>query len=1528
MAQAEVTGQRRAGQSPDEGRSDAGCGGGTGSRGGRRSRRAARVQARRTAVGAGARVPGTGLSVDECGCSFPGKILRAMDNDLHVVQQVRSARLKGIRLDILSDEDAGKISAMVINTVNEVSDAAFGLPTSNASECLTCGARTSKDCEGHFGLINFPFTILNPYFMSEVAQILNKICPGCKSVRHSKFKKVDSTSRHHQPRSCRYCAGRPKDGYPKMKFKVSSKDVFAKTAIIAEVNEALLNKNSDRGLAPDYWDVIPKDSAQEYSGLPSNKRVLLPAQVYSILKHVCPRVLEALLKRKNSIFLNCLLVTPNSHRVREFGQRITIIRSEKLSSLEKIYEKQSANDSASSASGLKNIKELLLGKRTDHSFRMVVVGDPRIKVDEIGLPFQIAENVLISDHINLWNWDRLEPCCDFMLYRKGNFSVLRNGQRICIWSKDMLRTGDAICRPLIDGDIVLINRPPSIHQHSLLALSVRILPINSVVSINPLICSPLRGDFDGDCLHGYVPQSVTSRVELNELVSLNKQLHNGQNGQNLLSLSQDSLTAAYLFLEDGVLLNKPEMQQLQMFCSFMPILPAIIKSTSEAAWTGKQLFGLLLPPDFEFAYASNDVCIRQGELVSCSHGSAWLRDSCDNLFQCLLRHCREKALDFLHAAQEVLCEWLSRRGLSVSLSDLYLSSNLQSRKNILDEIYYGLLQAEKLSDISLLMVDCNQDFLVESSEEHENMENFLKEHMSMAQQTKAELFQASISASKSVFWDMQNLVYKYSDKNNSFIAMLKAGSKGNLQKLVQHSMCLGLQHSLAPLSFSVPRHLSCASWNNQKNNFTVHKLHNSHETTDSYIPCSIVANSYLAGLNPLESFVLSLTTRDSSFSGHADVSGTLTKRLMFFMRDLIIGYDGTVRSCYGNQVIQFDYCTEDTFATHSDAFMAGHPVGSLAACALSEAAYSALDQPVSALEPSPLLALKKVLECGVKRSTGCKSASLFLSTRLGRWANGSEYGALEVKDHLESVFFSDIVSEVRICFSRQTNSNTSISPWTCIFHINKAVAKKRRIKLKSVIRALSMNNECTGLKFKISLPKLQITSQVCSEADIDKTSHNIIYISAALTESLKEFSDLDILRDMVIPVLLRTVIKGFLEFKKVDILWKDDANHTRFPKRPSGELYLRVVMSEFCDRTKFWSILKDKCLRIRNIIDWERSYPDDIHDYSEAYGIDTAWQCFVNSLHSAISDTGKTILPEHLFVTANCLSATGEFVPLNAKGLSHQRREANIHSPFSQACFLNPSDCLVKAAKMGQVDALQGSLEALSWGQTPSIGTGCQFDIMYNGTGHEPEKPTDVYTLLSNHVTCAKPNDVAKDLPVRPNGLFPNIKQRQTLVKRMVSQHFSVVGIQKISQRLKRMLKEYPMNSQLKGEDKSTAMRALQFHPRWEEKIGTGVMDIKVGRHPDHKESCFVLIRTDGTEEDFSYNKCIHHALQIVAPEKAKAYKSRKENINRNPEVEPKLLFAASTKVSSPGVWPRRFSGSSNGKAFKGYPFSCCLFIT
>ncbi|KAL3499420.1 hypothetical protein ACH5RR_038513 [Cinchona calisaya] len=1460
----------------------------------------------------------------------------------HSVKLEQTGRLRSISFNILSEVEAVNKSAKLIGAVSEVTDAALGLPNL-INQCTTCGAKDRKKCEGHFGLINFPFTILNPYFLPEVAQILNKICPACKSVRVDKVKSYGSTSIRGHPNNCKYCNGRSRDSYPPMKFKVTSKDVFAETAISAEVSERSSRTRSLHGsMSADYWDIIPSDDQQDPSSLGSNKRVLSHAQVYSILKDVDPRFLESFLKKKSSIFLNGFLLTPNCHRVTELGQHIIFdtktklykklidfrgtanelstrvldcikvskVRSERPSAINSAFSVLGFKDSAFTTPGLKYIKELLLGKRTDHSFRMVVVGDPNIDLGEIGVPRHIAEKLRVSEHVNKWNFSKLERYVTLMVVSGGEICVRRGGRLEKLTITDKLRSEDVLYRPMLDGDTVLINRPPSIHQHSIISLSVRILPINSVLSINPLICSPLRGDFDGDCLHGYVPQSVDSRVELQELVALSKQLLNGQSGRNLLSLSHDSLTAAHLILEEGVTFNKLQMQQLQMFCSFRMQFPAIIKAPGNTCfWTGKQLFSLLIPPGFDYVSSSNGVQINKGEIVTSSNGSSWLWDTDGNLFDSLVKYSKDEVLGFLYAAQEVLCEWLAMRGLSVSLSDLCLTSDPDFRQNMIDEVSCGLQEAELLSSIELLMVDSNQDFLVESNEENERGLDFGAEHISSIQQQKsAVLSQASVSAFKRVFLDIQHLVYHYASKDNSFLSMLKAGSKGNLLKLVQQSMCLGLQHSFVALSFRIPRQLSCAAWNDHK--ISLRKSHGISEHCGSYIPFGVIENSFLSGLNPLECFVHSLTNRDSSFSGHADVSGTLTRKLMFFMRDLSIGYDGTVRNAYGNQLIQFSYNSRETLTpcncsnespgetTHIYDVIGGHPVGSLAACAISEAAYSALDQPISALESSPLLNLKKILDCGVKKISGDKTASLFLTKKLGRQTYGFEYGALEVKDHLQRLIFEDIVSSSMICYSQEKHSRSQISPWVCHFHISKEIVKRRRLRLHSIVDALNMTWKSAKVKLKINLPDLQITGKVCSLAVKQNEKDAKICITVSILERSRNSSlPVDVLRNMVIPFLLGTVIKGFPEFKKVDILWKDCPSSSKSSKSSLGGLYLRVFMSEKCDRAKFWRILVNNCLQIRDMIDWERSHPDDIRDMTSAYGVDAAVNHFLSSLSSAIRDTGKTILPQHLVLTADCLSATGEFVALNAKGLAQQRKETAVYSPFQQACFSSPGDCFVRAAKTGIVDNLEGTVDALSWGMVPSIGTGAQFDIMYAGKGHEPAKSIDIYgdgllgsiANLNQQVKVKLPN---KDYEMSGKSLaqhlfmYDDLATKGCVLPRAVRGHrdietllrdfISLKDIQRLSHSLKQLLNKYDIDCQLSEVDKAVVMTALYFHPRRSEKIGIGALEIKVGYHSKYENSrCFVLVRKDGSVEDFSYHKCVHNALQLIAPDRAKTYESK-----------------------------------------------------
>ncbi|KAI3414692.1 DNA-directed RNA polymerase [Psidium guajava] len=1468
-----------------------------------------------------------------------------MDNDFCEEQQVPSAVLTGVAFNVLSHIEVEKIASISIESVGEVSDSRLGLPNSS-NQCSTCGAKDLKQCEGHFGSIKLPCTILHPYFLSEVAMLLNKICPGCKSVRQDvRVKKSSPNQVHHGTRGCKYCLPTQIDWYPPMKFKVSSKDHFRRTAIIVEIDDSFrrnVQKKLNRKTWPtDYWDFIPKDLEQDESCQRQDKRVLSHAQVYHLLNGVDPTFIRKFISRKDSLFLNCFPVTPNGHRVtevthafshgrlvlddrtrvykklvdfrgtaNELGSRVleclkvSKLNPDKLSSTESAFaQNRKSRDLDFTSSGLRWMKDVVLGKRSDYCFRMVVTGNPNIKLSEIGVPCHIAERLQVSETLNKWNCEKLNAVCSLLLLEKGGMHVRRKGCLVRVSRMKELLFGDTIYRPLTDGDMVLINRPPSIHQHSLLALNAKVLPIASALSINPLCCSPLRGDFDGDCIHGYIPQSVDARVELNELVGVDRQLYNGQSGRNLLSLGQDSLIAAHLILEGSVCLNRFSIQQLKMLCPNELPPPAIVKvpSVEGGIWTGKQLFQMLLPTGLEWFSSSNDIGIRNGEIVF-SEGSGWLRDTDDNLFQRLITFSQSRVLNVLHDAQEVLCEWLSTRGLSVSLSDLYLASDSFSRENMIEEISCGLQEADEACNIKQFMVDSSRDFLAGNGAEISAMA-FGSERLCYEKQKSAALSQASVDAFKRVFRDIQSLAYKYANKDNSMISMFKAGSKGNLLKIAQHSMCVGLQHSLVPLSFDIPHQLSCSSYNNHKEKNIDH-LRDS-PCPRSFIPFAVVKNSFLSGLNPLECFIHSVTNRASSFSENAEVPGTLHRKLMFFMRDLYVSYDGTVRSAYGNQLIEFYYGIEKQSSTpcsskdslscenaKSGEGMGGQPVGSMSACAISEAAYSALDQPISLLETSPLLNLKNVLESGTKKSNSCQTMSLFLSKQLAKHRHGLEYGALAVKDYLERLFFSDIVSTTMIIFSPE-NYNQNLGPWVCHFHIRKDIITRRELKLHSIIGSLQRRCHTFLKETRVDIPPLQITINDCSLAGEEREdAANIYCITLNMVEESKKVATqptlLRKLQELVIPCLLGTVIKGFMEVKKVDILWSESSKLSKSNPMSTGELYLRVSMSAHSEKMKLWSALMNNCVPIMDAIDWSRSHPDTIREFSLANGIDAGWKYFLNSLGSAVSDTGKTVLPEHLVLVANCLSTSGEFVGLNPKGMSRQRETSSVSSPFVQACFSNPGPCFIKAAKAGTVDNLQGSLDALAWGKVPSLGTGGLFEIIYSGKGHELAKPESVYNLLRNKVSSTRQNlklempNAGSHMSDRCGAEFvqadsvAKVLKKLEINKSLLRKFITFNDIQKLSLELKKILYKYPINHHLGEQEKSIVMMALKFHPRGKEKIGTGARDIKVGHHPKHQDSrCFMLVRADGTAEDFSYHKCVLGALEIIAPERAKTYQSK-----------------------------------------------------
>ncbi|XLR05127.1 hypothetical protein S83_071325, partial [Arachis hypogaea] len=164
-------------------------------------------------------------------------------------------------------------SSLEIQDRRYINGSDLGLPNL-INEFTTCGAKAFHSVEdaysyilyskvSHYGMIKFNVAILHPYFLWEMAQILNKICPACKSFREELPSKVS------------YVLLLPNitigNSYPKMKFRVSSNNLFRENAVIIEIKA-----KKYRG---DFWDFIPYDPQQKESRIKPNRRALSPYQI-------------------------------------------------------------------------------------------------------------------------------------------------------------------------------------------------------------------------------------------------------------------------------------------------------------------------------------------------------------------------------------------------------------------------------------------------------------------------------------------------------------------------------------------------------------------------------------------------------------------------------------------------------------------------------------------------------------------------------------------------------------------------------------------------------------------------------------------------------------------------------------------------------------------------------------------------------------------------------------------------------------------------------------------------------------------------------------------------------------------------------------------------------------------------------------------------------------------------------------------------------------------------------------------------
>lgn len=147
------------------------------------------------------------------------------------------------------------------------------------------------------------------------------------------------------------------------------------------------------------------------------------------------------------------------------------------------------------------IRENLMGKRVNYSGRCVISPDIKIDVMEIGIPEKIAAILSFPDRVQRHNIRKLQAC---VREARANVVHRSDGQTIYLQhisedDRKMLRLqhNDIVERHLENGDIVLVNRQPTLHRMSLMAHHVRVMP-GFTFRLNPACCGPYNADFDGE----------------------------------------------------------------------------------------------------------------------------------------------------------------------------------------------------------------------------------------------------------------------------------------------------------------------------------------------------------------------------------------------------------------------------------------------------------------------------------------------------------------------------------------------------------------------------------------------------------------------------------------------------------------------------------------------------------------------------------------------------------------------------------------------------------------------------------------------------------------------------------------------------------------------------------------------------------------------------------------------------------------------------------------------------------------------
>ncbi len=1249
------------------------------------------------------------------------------------IQAIKS--IDGIRFSVWSPTEIRKYSVAEI-TAPETYDE-DGMPVQGGlmdgrlgtlepgQKCLTCG-NTAARCPGHFGHIELAEPVLHIAFIDNIYKLLQSTCRSCARLKVPQedleaFRKIKTKEAAYTVISQKRIPEQIIEKAKKAKEcphcgKTQYELIFTKPTIFVEKTEIGEHRLLPITIRERFSQILDEDlELLSYDPVTARPEwfVLqaLPVPPVTVRPSI---ILETGIRSEDDLthkMVDIIRVNQRLKESKEAGTPPLIVQD--LVDLLQYHTTTYFDNEVSgipqahhrSGRPLKTLTQRLKGKegrfrgslsgkRVDFSSRTVISPDPNLDLSEVGVPEAVAMKLTIPEIVTEWNIERMRK-----LVINGpdkfpgvNYIVRPDGVKIRLdfvedrsTIAETLEIGYLVERHLADGDIVMFNRQPSLHQMSIMAHYVRVLP-GKTFRLHPSVCPPYNADFDGDEMNLHVPQSEEARAEAILLMRVQDQLISPRYGGPIIGALRDFVTGAYLLTKEGTTLTPQEFSNLAMLGGYTGPLPKPgTKTKNGPAYTGKQLFSLFLPKDFNYVITSkwskgtkgvqNDVVIKNGQLISgvIDKTSIGAEEPESVLHRIAKDYGNAVGKSFLNSILIMVKQFITHYGFSYGFGDLEVPE--KDKQQILDDIQGTYDVIADLTD----QYEKGTLKLTRGMRPEEALEAYIVNELGKARD------KAGSTANDSL------------DDENAGKIMATTGARGSSLNVGQMAGALGQQSRRGNRLHDGYNNRALPHYAEHDNNPDAH---------------GFVKSNYREGLSALEFFFHAMGGREGlvDTAVRTQQSGYMQRRLINALEHIRLEYDGTVRDPHGH-IVQFLYGEDGidvSKSDHGEAFNINRLIESQTIVdsgrkARREEVETLTKKYTKTFNPRLKTLVSEALQgSGLSRDgveAVCrKGLSLFDKSKV---EPGQAVGIITAQSigepgtqmtlrtfHFAGIKERNVTLGLPRLIELVDARKKPVTP-TMDIYLDEESKKSReksievaRNVLQTKISALIADSETDySTEIRLILSEKRLGERGCTIADVEAAlSSNKKFkmetTGELITLRLVEESD----APTVIAIrnkVLNATVKGVPDIERVTLVQKDD----EWVIQTTGSNIAKVLEVKGIDKTN---------VRTNNVF-----------EIAGTLGIEAARNALINELNGTLEDQGLEVDNRYIMLVSDLMCSRGYMQQIGRHGIAGTK-----DSVLARAAFEITVPTIAHAALGGEVEQLKGITENVIVGSNIPIGSG------------------------------------------------------------------------------------------------------------------------------------------------------------------------------------------------------------------------------